>query len=56
MEKLHSNQIMSYLANDIDMESYSKCDLSNYCIRIYEFLMEKMKRGSPIPFVLNESI
>ena len=55
MEKLYSDKIMNQLANDEQCESSSKCDLSNYHMRSNEFLKEKLKRGLPVPFVLNEN-
>ena len=55
MEKLHSNKILNQLADDNQSESTSKCDLSNYYVKSCDFLNEKLKRGLPVPFVLNEN-
>ena len=55
MEKLYSNKILNQLADDNQSESTSKCDLSKYYVKSCDFLNEKLKRGSPVPFVLNEN-
>ena len=55
MEKLHLNKIMSHLTNEEQSDSSTKCNLSNYQIKNHKFLIEKLKRGLPVPFVLNEN-
>ena len=40
IEKLCSNEIMNHLADEDQSDSKSKCDLSNYTIKSYEFLIE----------------
>ena len=54
VEKIYSNKIMNYLTCEDECGAKSKCDLSNYEIKSYEFLMEKLKRGLPVPFVLDK--
>ena len=54
MEKIYSNKIMNYLTCEDECGVKSKCDLLNYEIKSYEFLMEKLKRGLPVPFVLDK--
>ena len=44
IEKLHSNKIMNYLADEDQSNSKSKCDLSNCTIKSYEFLIDKIKK------------
>ena len=55
IEKLYLNKILNQLADDNQSELTSKCDLSKYYVKSCDFLNEKLKRGSPVPFVLNEN-
>jgi len=55
MEKLYSNKILNHLTDDNQGESTYKCDLSNYYVKSCDLLNEKLKRGLPVPFVINEN-
>ena len=55
MKKVHNNKIMSYLTNEEHEDSSKNCALANYSLRSCDFLMEKLKRGLPVPFILNEN-
>ena len=54
MEKLCLSKILDYLADEDQSNSTTKYDLSSYEIKSYKFLMEKLKRGLPVPFVLSK--
>ena len=54
IERIYANKTMNYLTNEDECGENSKCDLSNYVIKSYELLMEKLKRGLPVPFVLGK--
>ena len=55
MEKLYANKILNQLANDNESDIASKCELSNYYLKSCDCLNEKLKRGLPVPFVLNNN-
>ena len=55
MEKLHANKILNHLADEKNSNSTNRCELSNYYVKNCDFLNEKLKRGLPIPFVINEN-
>ena len=55
MKKVRNNKIMSYLTNDEHDDSSKNCALANYRLKSDDFLIEKLKRGLPVPFILNEN-
>ena len=55
MEKLYSNKILNHLTDDNQGESTCKYDLLNYYVKSYNLLNEKLKRGLPVLFVINEN-
>ena len=55
MEKSHLNKILNQLADSNELVIASKCKLSKYFLRSCEFLSKKIKRGLPVPFVLNDN-
>ena len=46
---------MKHLSNEIDCDSKAVCDISKHHIKSTDILMDKLKRGLPEPFVINES-
>ena len=44
---------MKHLLNEIDYDSNADYDISNYLIKSNEFLIEKLKHGLPISFIIN---
>ena len=54
MERLYCNKILNHLADSKESEKASKCALLNYYLKSYEFLNEKLKRGLPVPFIMND--
>ena len=54
MEKLCTNKILNQFADNNESDIASKCKLSNYHLKSCGFLNEKLKRGLPAPFVLND--
>ena len=54
IEKFCSKETMKNLSNEIDCDSKAFCDISNNRINITKILMEKLKLGLPVSFVINE--
>ena len=46
---------MKHLLNEIDCDSKAVCDISNYHIKSTKIVTEKLKRGLPVHFVINDS-
>ena len=46
---------MKYLSNEIDCDSKAVCDISKHRNKRTDILIEKLKRGLPVSFVINES-
>ena len=43
IKKLHVNKILIQLADNNELDIVSKCELSNYYLKSYQFLSEKLK-------------
>ena len=54
MEKMHSKKLLNHLAGGNESDETRKCDLTKYYLKNIDFLNEKLKRGLPVPFVMND--
>ena len=55
MEWMCSIFFMKHSSHEIDYDSKSNCNISKCHIKSTEILMEKLKRGFPVPFVINDN-